>query len=153
MKSVKDQIKNWYNHTFFETDEKGHFIEPKPLVKLGLTLESDRGIIELPITVASRQDRLEDIIHDVCKKLDKGMTPEYYPLTPQEDKAVGEEPAEKQEAELTTVIYRNKEYDVKSYEKKGKQEYLIIRRDDGKIIGPEMKTHQHVIKLYLELVS
>lgn len=140
----KAQLKQWYNHTFYHI-ETGQLREA---TSVGITVYSAQGTIVLPIMEILPNRTIASIFQELATKLEK-EGPIYYqiPETEEEPRPSVDPPP----VNFEQIIYRKKAYIVEHYITEGKDEFIVKRVEDRKIIDATKKTRGHVLEAYKKL--
>jgi hypothetical protein len=152
---IIQQYKNWYNHTFFHLEQKDtipsdRFSDLIRTADIGITLNSDRGTVVLPIVQLTFDCTLETIFRRALDLLAKADGIEY--LTPSTE-IPAQDPAITQQSlpkgyDLDHIEYRKKIYIIQCYLEADQYQFIVERQEDGRIIDPSKKTYEHVVNGY-----
>lgn len=149
----RDQIKQFFNATFFDESGRGKTCEVK------LALATEGGTIQMGPVRVSAQTRIGDLFHAEAHRL-AGLgeqSPDQGPIVPQQvqSQEVQMGIIETEHGRLYNIEkieYRKKAFILEHYIKDGTDsQYIIKRMEDGKEMVPgQHKTYQHVLNAYIE---
>ncbi len=153
----RDQIKQFFNATFFDESGQGKTCEVK------LALATEGGTIQIGPVHVNAQTRIGDLFHAEAHRLvgigEQSMeeSRDQGPIVPQQvqSQEVQMGIIETEHGRLYNIEkieYRKKAFILEHYIKDGTDsQYIIKRMEDGKEMVPDQhKTYQHVLDAYIE---
>jgi len=143
-----DQIKEWFNKTFFRGDKA-----PKLYEEVAITLSSKHGVMVLPALQLNHEHTLGMIAHAVYEHLRSGGPIVYSverEVAPSTQQGSASEPDPEVPVNFDNFIWRKKDYLVEHYKKGKESRYRVIRMEDNKLLTAQHKTRARMIKRFQE---